>query len=121
MKERLRRQSARLIDGFVEHRTRGTLTVPYRCCKATRKGGCARRCWVAATCRAAVLPMQCGRAWRLLALYTLLYTSGACVDWIERPLHAAGARTNEAAARSSSAVRCCMRRAAIAMRVAMRL
>ena len=24
MKERLRRQSARLIDGFVEHRTRGT-------------------------------------------------------------------------------------------------
>jgi len=28
VKERLGRQSARLIDGFVEHRTRGTLTVP---------------------------------------------------------------------------------------------
>ena len=59
MKERLGRQSARLIDGFVEHRTRGTLTVPYRCCKATRKCGCASRC--CATCRAAVLPMQWGR------------------------------------------------------------
>ena len=57
--------------------------------------------------------MQCGRAWRLLALYTLLYTSRACVDWIEHPLHAAGARRNEAAARLSSAVRCCVRGAAV--------
>ena len=56
MKERLGRQRARLIDGLFEHRTRGT--VPYRCCKATRKCGCASRCWVAATCRAAVLPIQ---------------------------------------------------------------
>ena len=59
MKERLGRQSARLIDGL-EHRPRGTLlftcTVPYRCCKATRKCGCASRCCV--ICRAAVLPMQ---------------------------------------------------------------
>merc|ERR1712093_646947 len=56
VKERLGRQSARLIDGL-EDRPRGT--VPYRCCKATRKCGCASRC--CATCRAAVLPIQWGR------------------------------------------------------------
>ena len=110
VKERLRRQSARLIDGFVEHRTWGTFTAPYRCCKATRKCGCVSRCCAVATCRAAVLPMQWGRV--VLARMVLLYTSSACVDWIECPLHTAAACRNEAAARSSSAVSPCMQRAA---------
>ena len=46
-----------------------------------------------------------------------LYTSRTCVDWIEHPLHAARACRNEAAARSSSAVRCCMQRAALRNRL----
>merc|ERR1719198_1272303 len=98
VKERLGRQSAWLIDGFVEHRARGPLllgTVPYRCCKATRKCGCASRCWVAATCRTAVLPMQCD-----------LWLEDCCsseVDWVlDVPLHATGACRNEAAARPSA-------------------
>ena len=55
------------------------------------------------------------RSWqaRPLALYTLLYTSRACVDWIERPLHAAGVRRNEAAARPSEGAAFVMRAAAM--------
>ena len=54
------------------------------------------------------------RSWqaRPLALYTL-YTSCACVDWIERPLHAAGVRRNEAAARPSAGAAIVMRTAAM--------